>query len=100
MSVAPDEPMAGTVSASVQEIILEIFVAMGSPEVGSRTTTKLVNICVAVWPLPTSYHPTKPGAVSSERGVSVLLMSTLRSCADTRLAFNKIAAAKTGADKK
>jgi len=69
MSVVPGSPGAGTVCARVQEMMLLMLVAMGTPVSGSRTTTKLVKIWVDVLvEALTSYQPTNPGAVSSVRG--------------------------------
>ena len=89
-NAVPAVPTGGTVCASVQEMRLEMFVATGSPVSASKTTVKLVNVCVAVWPVPTSYQPVNPGAVSSERGDWLLLMSTLNNCAVATFALNKI----------
>src|SRR5215470_14454018 len=82
MSVAAGVPGAGTVCARVQEMMLPMLVAMGNPVSGSRTTTKLVKMWVdELVEALTSYQPTKPGAVSSPRGDSLLLMSTLNNWA-------------------
>src|SRR5690349_831138 len=74
-----------------------MFVAMGRPVSGSRTTTKLANTWVdELVEALTSYQPTKPGAVSSVRGAWLLLMSTLNNWARVSGAKSRTANGKTG----